>query len=139
MSDDRFQALLTKADAAGLRMTTARQAILRAIASSDDHPDAEQLLQRARAHHQQLSIASVYRGIRAFEEAGVLVRHEWAGRGRFEEADRENHFHLIDVVGGEVLELPAQDIEPILDRITENVGYRLVDYRLELYGERNNN
>lgn len=136
MSEEGYQALLVKANNAGVRMTSARQAILRAVASSDDHPDAEQLLQRARYYHQQLSLASVYRSIRAFEEAGVLVRHDWAGRGRFEEADRENHFHLIDLVGGDVLELPAQDIEPILARIAENVGYSLVDYRLELYAER---
>ncbi len=134
MSEDQYQALVKKADSAGVRLTSPRLAILKAIAHSKDHPDAEQILQRARYHHKALSAASVYRTLRALEEAGVLLRHEWSGRGRFEEASGDRHFHLIDLLGGDVLELPANDIEPILERIAAHVGYELVDYRLELFG-----
>jgi len=135
-ADERFDALMRIARDKGIRITSPRVAILRALASSDDHPDAVQLLDRAREHEPSMSAASVYRAMRVFEDEGVVVRHEWQGRGRFEEADREAHLHIIDVVSGDIAEVQSTDVEAVLHHLVSKSGFELVDYRLDLFARR---
>lgn len=119
----------------GLRMTEQRRIIARALAESDDHPDAEELYLRASKIDPHISLATVYRTVRLFEEAGIIERHDFRdGRARYEEAQEKHHDHLIDVKTGEVIEFVDEEIERLQIRIAEKLGYRLVDHRLELYG-----
>jgi len=119
----------------GLRITEQRRVIARILSESEDHPDVETLHERASAIDPKISIATVYRTVRLFEEAGILERHEFGdGRSRYEAVSDEHHDHLIDVETGKVLEFVDDELEDLQKRIAEKLGYRLVDHRMELYG-----
>lgn len=119
----------------GLRMTDQRRVIARVLSDSADHPDVETVYQRASEIDPGIGLATVYRTLRLFEEANILERHDFGdGRARYEEVPEEHHDHLIDVSSGEVIEFQNAEIEALQKRVAEELGYRLVDHRLELYG-----
>jgi Fur family ferric uptake transcriptional regulator len=119
----------------GLKMTDQRRVIARVLSESSDHPDVEALHKRATAADPNISIATVYRTVRLFEEAGILAKHDFGdGRARYEETPDEHHDHLIDIQSGRVVEFHNDEIEELQRRIAEKAGYRLVGHRLELYG-----
>jgi Fur family ferric uptake transcriptional regulator len=119
----------------GLRITEQRRVIARVISDSDDHPDVETLHERASAIDSGISIATVYRTVRLFEEAGILDRHDFGdGRSRYEAAPEAHHDHLIDVETGKVIEFVDPELEALQKVIAERLGYRLVDHRMELFG-----
>ena len=119
----------------GLRITDQRRTIARILSEADDHPDVETLHERAAAIDARSSIATVYRTVRLFEEAGILERHEFGdGRSRYEAASDAHHDHLIDVETGKVIEFVDEELETLQRRIAEKLGFRLVDHRMELYG-----
>ncbi len=118
----------------GLKMTGQRRVIARVISDSSDHPDVEMLYNRAVAVDSNISIATVYRTVKLFEEAGITQRHDFGdGRARYEEADAEHHDHLIDLKSGKVIEFTNLEIEKLQKDIARKLGYKLVDHRLELY------
>jgi len=119
----------------GLRITEQRRVIARVLGDAEDHPDVEALHERASAIDPGISIATVYRTVRLFEEAGILERHDFGdGRARYEAAAEAHHDHLIDVETGRVIEFTDTELETLQRRIAEKLGYRLVDHRMELYG-----
>ena len=119
----------------GLRITEQRRTIAKVLGESDDHPDVETLHARAAAVDPNISIATVYRTVRLFEEAGILERHEFGdGRSRYEAASETHHDHLIDVETGNVIEFVDEELEELQRRIAARLGFRLVDHRMELYG-----
>lgn len=119
----------------GLRMTEQRRVIAQVLSSAQDHPDAEELYRRASAIDPHISIATVYRTVKLFEDAGILERHDFRdGRSRYEEAPDAHHDHLIDVQTGKVIEFRNEEIEKLQRRVAEELGFELVDHRLELYG-----
>ena len=119
----------------GLRMTDQRRVIARVLSDAADHPDAEELYRRAAAIDPHISIATVYRTVKLFEDAGILERHDFRdGRSRYEEAPETHHDHLIDMKTGKVIEFVDGEIEALQEAIARKLGYRLVDHRLELYG-----
>jgi Fur family ferric uptake transcriptional regulator len=119
----------------GLRITEQRRVIARVLSEAEDHPDVERLYDRAVAIDPQISIATVYRTVRLFEEAGILERHDFGdGRARYEPAAEAHHDHLIDVETGRVLEFVDPELEQLQRQIAERLGFRLVDHRMELYG-----
>jgi Fur family ferric uptake transcriptional regulator len=121
----------------GLRITEQRRVIARVLSESEDHPDVEQLHRRAARIDPKISIATVYRTVRLFEEAGILDRHDFGdGRARYEAAPEAHHDHLIDVETGKVVEFVDPELEALQKIIAEKLGYRLVDHRMELYGVR---
>ncbi|MBT8388633.1 MAG: transcriptional repressor [Altererythrobacter sp.] len=121
----------------GLRITEQRRVIARVLSDSEDHPDVELLHQRASSIDPKISIATVYRTVRLFEEAGILDRHDFGdGRARYEAAPEAHHDHLIDVETGKVVEFVDPELEALQKVIAEKLGYRLVDHRMELYGVR---
>jgi len=119
----------------GMRMTEQRRVIARVVSASHDHPDVEELHRRAVAVDPHISIATVYRTVRLFEEAGILERHDFRdGRSRYEEVPETHHDHLIDMKTGKVIEFVEPEIERLQQEIARKLGYKLVDHRLELYG-----
>jgi Fur family transcriptional regulator, ferric uptake regulator len=119
----------------GLRMTEQRRVVARVLSGSQDHPDVEELYRRAVAVDPHISIATVYRTVRLFEEAGIVSRHDFRdGRSRYEEQPDHHHDHLIDMKTGQVVEFMDEEIERLQALIAERLGYRLIDHRLELYG-----
>ncbi|GAB5351157.1 MAG: transcriptional repressor [Altererythrobacter sp.] len=121
----------------GLRITEQRRVIARVLSESDDHPDVEMVHARASEIDPGISIATVYRTVRLFEEAGILDRHDFGdGRARYEAAPEAHHDHLIDVESGKVVEFVDPELEALQKQIAEKLGYRLVDHRMELYGVR---
>ncbi len=119
----------------GMRMTDQRRVIARVLSLASDHPDVEELHHRAHAIDPHISIATVYRTVRLFEESGILTRHAFRdGRSRYEEASEAHHDHLIDMKSGRVVEFMDEEIETLQKAIAKRLGYRLVDHRLELYG-----
>ena len=121
----------------GLRITEQRRVIARVLSESDDHPDVEMVHERANKIDPGISIATVYRTVRLFEEAGILDRHDFGdGRARYEAAPEAHHDHLIDVETGKVVEFVDPELEALQKQIAEKLGYRLVDHRMELYGVR---
>ena len=121
----------------GLRITEQRRIIARVLSESADHPDVELLHKRASALDPGISIATVYRTVRLFEEAGILDRHDFGdGRARYEAAPEAHHDHLIDVETGKVVEFVDPELEALQRVIAEKLGYRLVDHRMELFGVR---
>jgi Fur family ferric uptake transcriptional regulator len=121
--------------AKGLRITEQRRVIARVLSEARDHPDVEELHRRASAVDRGISIATVYRTVRLFEEAGILERHDFRdGRSRYEPTPDEHHDHLIDIETGNVIEFHDADLEKLQNAIAERLGFRLVDHRLELYG-----
>ena len=124
-----------RCEAKGLRMTHPRRVIARVLEASDDHPDVEELYNRASAVDTGISIATVYRTVKLFEEAGILDKLEFGdGRARYEDAEREHHDHLIDLNSGEVIEFVDAEIEALQEKIADKLGYELRGHRLELYG-----
>lgn len=122
---------------AGLKMTDQRRVIARVLSDSDDHPDVNQVLERAAAIDRKISIATIYRTLRLFEEANILQKLEFAdGRARYEEIPDEHHDHLIDIESGQVIEFHDEKIEELQRLVAEKLGYELVDHRLELYGKK---
>jgi Fur family ferric uptake transcriptional regulator len=127
--------IIARCEAKGLRMTEQRRIVARVIGESEDHPDVEELYNRASRIDPRISIATVYRTVKLFEEAGILERLEFGdGRARYEDAERDHHDHLIDMNSGEVIEFVDPEIEALQVRIAERLGYRLKGHRLELYG-----
>ena len=119
----------------GLRITDQRRVIARVLSESADHPDVDKLYERASAIDPGISIATVYRTVRLFEEAGILDRHDFGdGRARYEAAPEAHHDHMIDVETGLVVEFVDPELEALQRQIAEKLGYRLVDHRMELYG-----
>jgi Fur family ferric uptake transcriptional regulator len=119
----------------GLKMTEQRRVVARVLSGAQDHPDVEQLYQRAHAVDSRISIATVYRSVKLFEEAGVIARHDFGdGRARYEPLPEEHHDHLIDLRSGQVIEFSNPEIERLQEAIAEQLGYRLMGHRLELYG-----
>ncbi len=119
----------------GMRMTDQRRVIARVLSTAHDHPDVEELYRRAHGIDPHISIATVYRTVRLFEEAGIIERHDFRdGRSRYEEAPDHHHDHLIDMKTGQVIEFVDDEIEQLQQAIARKLGYRLVDHRLELYG-----
>ena len=118
----------------GLRITEQRRVIARVLSEAEDHPDVEALHARSSAIDPGISIATVYRTVRLFEEAGILERHDFGnGRSRYEAASEAHHDHLIDVETGQVIEFVDAEMEALQRRIAERLGFRLVDHRMELY------
>jgi Fur family ferric uptake transcriptional regulator len=127
--------ILARCEAKGLRMTEQRRVIARVLEDSDDHPDVEELYARASAQDAGISLATVYRTVKLFEEAGILDKLEFGdGRARYEDAERDHHDHLIDIHSGEVIEFMDPEIEQLQEKIAEKLGYRLKGHKLELYG-----
>ena len=121
----------------GLRITEQRRVIARVLSESEDHPDVELLHKRANAIDPKISIATVYRTVRLFEDAGILDRHDFGdGRARYEASPEAHHDHLIDLETGKVVEFVDPELEALQRQIAEKLGYRLVDHRMELYGVR---
>ena len=119
----------------GMRMTGQRRIIAKVIAESEDHPDVEELYRRASAIDPHISIATVYRTVKLFEDAGILDRLDFGdGRARYEESREDHHDHLIDLNSGDVIEFRNEEIERLQEIVARELGYRLVDHRLELYG-----
>lgn len=119
----------------GMRMTEQRRVIARVLSNSADHPDVEELHRRAHAIDPHISIATVYRTVRLFEESGIIERHDFRdGRSRYEETPDHHHDHLIDMKTGKVIEFTDDEIETLQNAIAARLGYKLVDHRLELYG-----
>jgi len=129
---DRLESLCVEK---GMRMTEQRRVIARVLSGSDDHPDVEELYRRASEIDPNISIATVYRTVRLFEEAGILERHDFRdGRSRYEPASDDHHDHLINVQTGEVVEFKHDEIERLQEIVARELGFKLVDHRLELYG-----
>ncbi|GAA6178728.1 MULTISPECIES: Fur family transcriptional regulator [unclassified Shimia] len=127
--------ILDRCESKGLRMTGQRRTIAGVLQDSTDHPDVEQLYARASARDAGISLATVYRTVKLFEEAGILDKLEFGdGRARYEDAERAHHDHLIDINSGEVIEFVDPEIEALQEKIAEKLGYKLKGHRLELYG-----
>ena len=127
--------IISRCEAKGLRMTDQRRTIAEVLERATDHPDVEDLYARASARDPNISIATVYRTVKLFEEAGILERVDFGdGRARYEDAEREHHDHLIDLNTGEVIEFVDPEIEALQEKIAEKLGYRLKGHRMELYG-----
>ena len=121
----------------GLRMTDQRKVIAKVLSEANDHPDAEDLYSRASTIDPKISLATVYRTVRLFSEAGIIETHDFRdGRARYETTDDDHHDHLIDVTTGNVIEFVDDEIEQLQHKIAEKLGYELVDHRLELYGRK---
>ena len=121
----------------GVRLTDQRKLVAQVMSSSDDHPDVDELHKRVAKIDSKISIATVYRTVKLFEEAGVVAKHDFKGtKARYEEATQEHHDHLIDVNTGEITEFVNEDIEKLQEKVAAKLGYKLVDHRLELYGSK---
>ena len=131
MSDTIEQKCLAK----GVKLTDQRKIIAKVMSESKDHPDVDELYNRVSKIDLKISIATVYRTVKLFEEFGILAKHEFkGGKARYEELDKGHHDHLIDIKSGEIIEFVDEDIEKLQEKIAEKYGYRLVDHKLELYG-----
>jgi len=119
----------------GVRLTEQRKLVAKVMSESTDHPDVDELHKRVNKIDSKISIATVYRTVKLFEEAGVVAKHDFKGtKARYEEATYEHHDHLIDVNTGEITEFVNEDIEKLQEKVAAKLGYKLVDHRLELYG-----
>tara|TARA_B100000686_G_C16458082_1_gene795639 strand:- start:403 stop:813 length:411 start_codon:yes stop_codon:yes gene_type:complete len=122
----------------GVRLTDQRKIIAKVMSESADHPDVDELHRRVSKIDSKVSIATVYRTVKLFEEAGILSKHDFKGtKARYEQATMEHHDHLIDINTGEIIEFVNDDIEKLQKKVAEKLGYKLVDHRLELYGTKN--
>mgnify|MGYP001452163041 FL=1 len=123
----------------GVRLTEQRKIIAKVMSQSEDHPDVDELHRRVSKIDSKVSIATVYRTVKLFEEAGIVSKHDFKGtKARYEQATMEHHDHLIDINTGEIIEFVNDDIEKLQKKVAEKLGYKLVDHRLELYGTKNN-
>jgi len=128
---------MSRCEERGLRLTDQRRTVARVLEAADDHPDVEELYRRASALDSAISLATVYRTVKLFEESGILDKHDFGdGRARYETADRDHHDHLIDLATGEVIEFVDPEIEALQEKIAQRLGYRLIGHRLELYGRK---
>jgi Fur family transcriptional regulator, ferric uptake regulator len=119
----------------GMRMTGQRRIIARVLSEAHDHPDVEEVYRRASAQDSRISLSTVYRTVRLLEGAGIVERHDFGdGRARYEPAGHGHHDHLINVATGEVIEFRNEDIERLQERVAEELGFRLIGHRLELFG-----
>ena len=135
MTEPQTDTIIARCEAKGLRMTDQRRTIALVLEGSDDHPDVEELYARASAIDPRISIATIYRTVKLFEESGILDKLEFGdGRARYEDGAREHHDHLIDMQTGEVIEFCDPEIEALQDKIAQRLGYRLKGHKLELYG-----
>ena len=124
-----------KCIAKGVKLTDQRRIIAKVMSDAQDHPDVNELYLRVSKFDNRISIATVYRTVKLFEEAGILIKHDFkAGKARYEIND--NHNHLIDINSGEIVEFVDKDIEELQIKIAEKLGYKLVDHKLELYGSK---
>ncbi len=130
--ESHLEALCTQK---GLRMTGQRRVIAQVLSQSEDHPDVEEVYRRTSAVDPNISLSTVYRTVRLFEEEGILERHEFRdGRARYERVDKQHHDHLIDMKSGKVIEFRNEKIEELQKEIARELGFKLIDHRLELYG-----
>ena len=133
MSDD----IENKCIRRGLRLTDQRKLIAKVMSESEDHPDVDELYQRVIKLDSKISIATVYRTVKLFDEAGIVAKHDFKGnKARYEQTSEEHHDHLIDINTGEITEFVNEDIEKLQKKVAEKLGYKLVDHRLELYGSK---
>ncbi len=127
--------IIARCEAKGLRMTDQRRTLARVIGDAEDHPDVEEIYARASAMDPRISLATVYRTVKLFEEAGILDKLEFGdGRARYEDAERDHHDHLIDVSTGNVIEFIDPEIEALQEKIAARLGFKLIGHRLELLG-----
>ena len=121
----------------GVRLTDQRKLIARAMSESESHPDVDELHKKVSKVDTKISIATVYRTVKLFEEAGIVEKHDFKGnKSRYEQAPNEHHDHLIDINTGQITEFVNEDIEKLQKKVAEKLGYKLVDHRLELYGSK---
>ena len=121
----------------GVRLTDQRKLVAKIMSESDDHPDVDELHKRVSKLDSKISIATVYRTVKLFEEAGIVAKHDFKGnKARYEQTTQEHHDHLIDINTGEITEFVNEDIEKLQKQVAEKLGYKLVDHRLELYGQK---
>ena len=131
MKDSIEQKCLAK----GVKLTDQRKIIAKVMSESNDHPNVDELYKRVSILDSKISIATVYRTVKLFEEAGILAKHEFKGeKARYEELNEGHHDHLIDVKSGEIIEFVDEEIEQLQKKVAEKYGYKLVDHKLELYG-----
>ena len=121
----------------GVKLTDQRKLIAKAMSVSEDHPDVDELHKRVNKVDSKISIATVYRTVKLFEETGIVAKHDFKGtKARYEEATSEHHDHLIDINTGEITEFVDEDIEKLQEKVAAKLGYKLIDHRLELYGSK---
>ena len=121
----------------GVRLTDQRKLVAKVMSESEDHPDVDELHKRVSKFDAKISIATVYRTVKLFEEAGIVAKHDFKGnKARYEQTTQEHHDHLIDINTGEITEFVNEDIEKLQKQVAEELGYKLVDHRLELYGSK---
>ena len=121
----------------GVRLTDQRKIIANIMSNSKDHPDVDELHKRVNKIDKKISIATVYRTVKLFEESGIVEKHDFkGGKARYEAAPEEHHDHLIDINSGEIIEFVDKDIESLQNKVAEKLGYKLVDHKLELYGSK---
>ena len=121
----------------GVRLTDQRKLIAKVMSEADDHPDFDELHKRVNKVDTKISIATVYRTVKLFEEANIIAKHDFkGGKSRYEQTTEEHHDHLIDINTGEIIEFVDNDIEKLQTKVAEKFGYKLVDHRLELYGSK---
>jgi len=121
----------------GVRLTDQRKLIAEVMSNSNDHPDVDELHKRVNKIDKKISIATVYRTVKLFEESGIVEKHDFkGGKARYEEAPEEHHDHLIDINSGEIIEFVDKDIEILQNKMAKKLGYKLVDHKLELYGSK---
>ena len=121
----------------GVRLTDQRKLIAKVMSKSESHPDVDELHKKVSKFDSKISIATVYRTVKLFEEAGIVAKHDFKGnKSRYEQAPEEHHDHLIDVNSGEITEFVNEEIEKLQEQVAEKLGYKLVDHRLELYGSK---
>jgi len=121
----------------GLRLTDQRKLVAKVMSGSEDHPDVDELHKRVSKIDSKISIATVYRTVKLFEEAGIVAKHDFKGnKARYEQAPQEHHDHLIDINTGEITEFVDKDIEELQEKVAAKLGYKLIDHRLELYGSK---
>ena len=127
----------TKCKEKGVRLTDQRRVIAEVMSESKDHPDVDELHKRISSIDKKISIATVYRTVKLFEESGILEKHEFkGGKARYEQSPDEHHDHLIDINSGEIIEFVDKDIEILQNKVAKKLGYKLVDHKLELYGSK---
>ena len=124
-----------KCKSQGVRLTDQRKLIAEVMSNSTDHPDVDELHNRVNKIDKKISIATVYRTVKLFEEAGIVEKHDFkGGKARYEQSPKEHHDHLIDINSGEIIEFVDKDIEELQNKVAKKLGYKLVDHKLELYG-----
>jgi len=129
------QTIEQKCTAKGVKLTEQRKIIAKIMSSSDDHPDVDELYNRVSKIDPKISIATVYRTVKLFEEAGIVAKHDFkGGKARYEEISESHHDHLIDIKSGEIIEFVDDEIEKLQKKVADKYGYDLVDHKLELYG-----